>query len=155
MNKDGNMKDWIWVQMMDLNTPIEKKTTEEVRSRDPKTPQDKILKNHGFKALLTRTIFPWSLALVNYLMRLENLLLNKTEEMRIRTLTRPPPLHFRYISTLLPLTRSFLGSHPHKISFCCHVRGLMVISFSSKGHKNRSKGMPSKGGGSQLNKEAY
>ena len=54
MNKNGNVKDRIWGQIMCLNHPMMQETSEEVRSRDSETTQNMRLKHYCFIHSFTR-----------------------------------------------------------------------------------------------------
>ena len=48
VDKDGDVEDRIWGQVMRLNPPMEEKTMEEIRSRNSETAQDKSFESDGF-----------------------------------------------------------------------------------------------------------
>ena len=48
MNKNRNMEDRIWGQVMQLNPPMMQKASEEIRSGDSETVQDIRLKYYSF-----------------------------------------------------------------------------------------------------------
>jgi len=48
VNKDGDVENGIWVQVVCLNAAMEKKSVEKIKTWNPKTTQDIIFKNNGF-----------------------------------------------------------------------------------------------------------
>ena len=58
MNKNINVEDRVWGQVMRLNPPMMQKVSKEVRSRDFETAQDIRLKHYSFIWSLTRRHFP-------------------------------------------------------------------------------------------------
>jgi len=53
VDKDGDVEDRIWGQVMRLNPPMEEKTMEEIRSTNSETAQDKIFESDGFLRFLS------------------------------------------------------------------------------------------------------
>ena len=112
MDKDRNMKNRIRGQVMYLNPLVVKKTPEEIRNRKTEAPKNMRMKNNRFFFSLMRKRFP-----IRHVLGLKNMILHKTEQMGVGTLTRLPPMGFRIISASLarlpPSSRS-LGSHGNR-----------------------------------------
>ena len=78
MNKNGNVKDRIWGQIMCLNPPMMKKISEEIRSGDSEATQNMRLENHGFIRPFMRNRISYRFPPVNHFSRLEKIRLYKT-----------------------------------------------------------------------------
>ena len=117
MDKDRNMKNRIRGQVMYLNPPMVKNTSEEIRNRKIETSKNIGMKNNRFIHPLMRKRLPIGSPPMNHIARLEKVFLHKTKQMEIGTLTRSPPVCFRPISgsfARLPHPSGLLGHHGRK-----------------------------------------
>ena len=113
MDKDRNMKNRIRGQVMYLNPPMVKNTSEEIRNRKIETSKNIGMKNNRFIHPLMRKRLPIGSPPMDHVARLEKVFLHKTKKMEIGTLTRSPPVSFRSISSgfaHLPPPADFLGA---------------------------------------------
>ena len=77
MNKNRDMKDGIWGQVMYLNPPVMQKTLEEICG-DSEAAKNMRVKNNRFVFTLMRKRFSYRFLPMNYFSRLEKILLYET-----------------------------------------------------------------------------
>jgi len=128
MDKDRNMKNRIRGQVVHLNPPMMKKTSEEIINRKTEAPKNMGMKNNRFIHPLMRKRLPIRSPPMDHVSGLEKMLFYKTKQMEIGTLTRFPPMGFRPISgsfARLPLPSSLLGRHgrEEKMILSCFTLG--------------------------------
>ena len=117
MDKDRNMKNRIRGQVVHLNPPMMKKTSEEIINRKTEAPKNLGMKNNRFIHPLMRKRLPIRSPPMDHVSGLKKILLYKTKQMGIGTLTRSPPMGFRAISdsfARLPPPSRLLGSRGNK-----------------------------------------
>ena len=78
MDKDLNMKNRIRGQVMNLNPPVVKKTSEEIRNRKFEASKNMRMEHNRFTRFLTRRRFTNKAPPKNYLLRLKKMILYKT-----------------------------------------------------------------------------
>ena len=136
IDKDRNMKNRIRGQVMYLNPPMVKNTSEEIRNRKIETSKNIGMKNNRFIHPLMGKGLPIRSPPMDHVLGLKKILLYKTKQMEIGTLTRSPPVSFRSISSgfaHLPPPSRLLGCHGSEekmILSCFTLGGLAVASFS-------------------------
>jgi hypothetical protein len=78
MDKDRNMKNRIRGQVMYLNPPMVKKTSEKVRNRKSEALENMRVENDRFTHFLTRKGFTSRAPPMDYFLRLKEMILYKT-----------------------------------------------------------------------------
>ena len=114
MDKDRDVKNRIRGQVMYLNLPMVKKTSEKIRNGKTKAPKNMRMINNRFIFSLMRKSFPFGSPPMDHILGLKKVLIYKTEQMGVGTLTRLPPMGLHIVSgsfvRLPPPSRS-RGSH--------------------------------------------
>ena len=87
MDKDRNMKNRIRGQVVHLNPPMMKKTSEEIINRKTEAPKNMGMKNNRFIHPLMRKRLPIRSPPMDHVSGLKKILLYKTKQMGIGTLT--------------------------------------------------------------------
>ena len=114
MNKDQDVKNGIRGRVMHLNPPMVKKTPKEVGNRKTKTTKNMGMKNNGFIHPFVSKRLSLGSPPMDLLSGLKKMLLYKTEQVGIGTLTRLPFMGICIITSAfacLPPSRRSLGSH--------------------------------------------
>ena len=113
-----------------------KKAPEEIRNGKTEASKNMGMKNDRFTQPLVRKGLPIRSPPMDHVSGLKKVLIYKTEQMGVGTLTRLPPMGFRIISgsfaRLPPPSKSFWrhGNEEEDDSFLLHAWGLAVASFS-------------------------
>jgi hypothetical protein len=87
MDKDRNMKNRIRGQVMYLNPPVVKKASEEIRNGKTEAPKNMRMKNNRFIFTLMRKGLPIGSPPMDHVLGFKKMLLYKTEQMGVGTLT--------------------------------------------------------------------
>jgi len=98
MDKDRNMKNRIRGQVIYMNPPVVKKTSEEIRNGKAEASKNMRMKNNRFIFSLMRKGFPIRSPPMDPVSGLKKVLIYKTKQMEIGTLTRSPLVDFCPIS---------------------------------------------------------
>ena len=114
--------------MIHLNPPMMQKTSEKIRNGKIEASKNMWMKNNRFIHPLMRKGFTIGSPPIDHVSGLEKMLLYKTKQMEIDTLTRSTPVGFRSVSgsfTSLPLPGSLLGRHgsEEKMILSCFTLG--------------------------------
>ena len=99
---------------MHLDSPVVKKTSEEIRNWKTEATKNMSKKNNRFVSFLMRKGLPIRSPPRDHVPGLKKMLIYKTEKMGVSTLTRLPPMGFHIVSaslTRLPPSSRSLGSH--------------------------------------------
>ena len=126
-------------QVVDLNSPVMKKATEEIRSGNCESEQDKRVKRNNFLGFFARRNIPYGSTPMNFLAWLQQTLFNQPMKVEIITLTWFPSISLRGFHgiTLLPfrLACCFLWRH------LCGFHGCLLTSLlGSKALRSFSPG---------------
>ena len=98
MDKDRNVKNRIRSQVMHLNPPMVKKAPEEIGNGKTEASKNMRMKNNRFIFSLMRKGFPIRSPPMDPVSGLKKVLIYKTKQMEIGTLTRSPLVDFCPIS---------------------------------------------------------
>ena len=115
MDKDKDVKNGIWGQVMHLNPPpMVKKAPEEIGNGKTEAPKNIRKENIRFVFLLMRKRLPLGSMPMDHAPRLKKMTLYQIQQMRVGTLTRLPPVDFCIIPgsfARFPPSGRPLGSH--------------------------------------------
>ena len=103
--------------MVYLNPPMVKNTSEEIKNGKTEASKNMGMKNNKFIHPLMGKGLPIRSPPMDHVLGLKKILLYKTKQMEIGTLTRSPPVCFRPISgsfARLPHPSGLLGHHGRK-----------------------------------------
>ena len=113
MDKDRNVKNRIRDQVVYLNPPMVKNTSKEIRNGKTEASKNMGMKNNKFIHPLMGKGLPIRSPPMDQVSGLKKVLLYKTKQMGVGTLTRPPLVGFRFVScsfARLPLPADLLGA---------------------------------------------
>jgi len=104
-------------QVMHLNPPMMKKTSEKVRNRKTEAPKNMRKKNNRFIFLLMSKRLPIRTPLMDHVLGLKKVTLYQIQKVGVDTLTRLPLLDLRPVpghAARLPLRSRFLRHHGNR-----------------------------------------
>ena len=119
MDKDRDMKNGIWGQMMHLNPPMVKEAPKEIKNGKTKAPKNIRKENNRFVSTLMRKRFPLGPTPMDHTPGLKKMFSHKVQKMGVGTLTRLPPVDLRLANCSivhLPLRNRPLRRHENDFS---------------------------------------
>ena len=117
MDKDRDVKNRVRGQVMHLNPPMMKKTSEEIRNGKTEAPKNMRMENDRFVSPLMRKRLPIRTPPMDYVLGLKKVTLYQIQKMGVGTLTRLPPVDLRLANgsgVHLPLRSKFLLRHGNR-----------------------------------------
>ena len=111
LDKNSYMQDRVRGQMMKLNPPEEKKTTQEVANRNGKAPLNKSFEKNNFRSFFKRPPMTPGRLPLNQSPGLQEMAANKRRDRGFQQLTLLPPISHRRLP-LRHLALGFLRGHP-------------------------------------------